>query len=60
MQELVRLSHDLGYQGVIIEVFNVYNLPIHFEIVICCLIYVCNQILVLKIHSEVFFIVVNF
>ena len=38
VQKLVRLGHDLRDQSIIVKVLDIYNLPIHFKILICCLV----------------------
>ena len=47
VKELVRLSHDLRDQGIVVEVLDVHYLSIHFKVFICCLVNICNKILIL-------------
>ena len=59
VKELVRLSHDLGNQSVLIVIFNVENLSAHFVVLLRCLIYITDQVFILDINSPELFVVIN-
>lgn len=59
MQKLMRLSENLGYEGVLIEVLDVEDLSGHAVVGAGCLVDIGHQVLVLEIHSPELFVVVN-
>lgn len=59
VKEFVRLGEDLGHEGVLIEVFDVENLPSHSVIRVGGLVDVGHQVFILKIHSPELFVVIN-
>ena len=60
VQKLVRLGHDLGDQGVIVEVLDVKYLPVELEIVVCYLVNIGHKVLILQEEFEVFFVIASF
>lgn len=59
VQELVRLSEDLGNQGVFVKVLDVEDFARHFVVLGSRLVNVTNQVLVLEEEPPEFFVIIN-